>query len=120
MNFTNQIYAHLSASMPNMTARKFSSYCGMSEGYFGSLTAQGLEISTNALFHLAEVINQHTRKSASLELHRSIDMMASEIARRMQDMPTASYVIRKQVIGALGMAYAKRELEFTAPPVLIG
>jgi hypothetical protein len=47
-------------------------------------------------------------------------MMASEIARRMQDMPTASYVIRKQVIGALGRSYAKRELEFFAPPVLLG
>jgi len=46
--------------------------------------------------------------------------MANEIARRMNDMPSASYVIRKQVIGALGRAYAKRELEFSAPPVLIG
>ena len=120
MNFTNQIYAHLSASMPNMTARKFSSYCGMSEGYFGSITAQGLEISTNALFHLAEVINQHNRKNSTLELQKSIDMMAAEIARRMQDMPSASYVIRKQVISALGVAYSNRELEFSAPPVLIG
>jgi hypothetical protein len=120
MNFTNQIYAHLSASMPNMTARKFSSYCGMSEGYFGSITAQGLEISTNALFHLAEVIDQNNKLNPSSTLNTSIEMMASEIARRMQDMPTASYVIRKQVIGALGRSYAKRELEFFAPPVLLG
>jgi hypothetical protein len=97
MNFTNQIYAHLSASMPHMTARKFSGYCGMSEGYFGSITAQGLEMSTNALFHLAEVVNHHNRLNPSAELHRSIDIIAAEIARRMQDMPSASYVIRKQV-----------------------
>jgi hypothetical protein len=120
MNFTNQIYAHLSASMPHMTARKFSSYCGMSEGYFGSITAQGLEMSTNALFHLAEVVNHHNRLNPSVDLHRSIDIIAAEIARRMQDMPTASHLIRKQVIGALGKAYAKRELEFSAPAVLIG
>ena len=120
MNFTNQIYAHLSASMPCMTARKFSAYCGMSEGYFGSITAQGLEMSTNALCHLAEVIEQKNRLNPSAELHRSIDIMANEIARRMNDMPSASYVIRKQVSGALGRAYAKRELEFSAPPVLFG
>lgn len=120
MNFTNQIYAHLSASMPNMTSRRFSAYCGMSEGYFGSITAQGLEMSTNALFHLAEVIEQKNKLNPSIELHRSIDIMSTEIARRMSDMPTANYVIRKQVIGALGRAYAKRDLEFAAPAVLIG
>jgi hypothetical protein len=38
----------------------------------------------------------------------------------MQDMPTACYAVRKQVIGALGRSYAKRELEFFAPPVLLG
>jgi hypothetical protein len=92
----------------------------MSEGYFGSITAQGLEISTNALFHLAEVIDQNNKLNPSSTLNTSIEMMASEIARRMQDMPTASYVIRKQVIGALGRSYAKRELEFFAPPVLLG
>ena len=106
--------------MPCMTARKFSVYCGMSEGYFGSITAQGLEMSTNALCHLAEVIEQKNRLNPSAELHYSIDIMANEIARRMNDMPSASYVIRKQVIGALGRAYAKHELEFSAPPVLFG
>lgn len=120
MSFTQQIYAHLSASMPNMTARKFSTYCGMSEGYFGSITAQGLELSTNALFHLAEVIDQRNKLNPSLTLNKSIDMMATEIARRMNNMPTGCYAVRKQVIGALGRAYAKRELEFFAPPVLLG
>lgn len=118
MQFTLKIYAYLSDEMPQMTTRKFSSYCGMSDGYFGSITAQGLEISTNALFHLAEVIDQINRIRPSLNLQKSVELIAEEIARRMQHMPSASYMIRKQVLGALGKAYAKRELEFSAPAIL--
>jgi hypothetical protein len=77
-------------------------------------------MSTNALFHLAEVIDQRNKLNPSSTLNTSIEMMATEIARRMNDMPSACYAVRKQVIGALGRSYAKRELEFFAPPVLLG
>jgi|SaaInl5LU_22_DNA_1037371.scaffolds.fasta_scaffold35232_1 hypothetical protein len=42
--------------IPGVTCRIFSEYCGMSEGYWGSVKAQGLMLSVDALLHLAEML----------------------------------------------------------------
>ena len=42
--------------IPGVTCRIFSEYCGMSEGYWGSVKARGLMLSVDALLHLAEML----------------------------------------------------------------
>ena len=40
MTFTNDLYDKIKAAVPDMTVRRFSRYCGMSEGYYGSINTQ--------------------------------------------------------------------------------
>jgi hypothetical protein len=54
MSFTKQIYEKTSMALPDVTARTFSRYCGKSEGYYGSISSQNLDISTNGLLYLPD------------------------------------------------------------------
>ena len=55
-DFSNQLYAQFIKILPDTTSRSFSRDCGMSEGYWGSISSQNLPISTQALIRLLEAL----------------------------------------------------------------
>ena len=108
MTFTQQIYEQVHAAIPNTTTRTFSSDCGKSVGYYGSITAQKLPISTNALICLAEVLEcrkellgRHSTNARLQHIQEAQQMIADEIANRMQSIQTGDYKIRKMIIGSV-------------------
>jgi len=125
MTFTQAIYEQVYAALPNTTTRTFSSYCGKSEGYYGSITAQNLPISTNALICLAEVLEARKillgakltdKRQSDIDLAQQ--MIADEIAARMQDINSNDYKIRKMIISSVAKSIAKHEQQFY-PPIFI-
>ena len=68
---TKDIYELTQKAIPDMTVRRFSRYCGKSEGYYGSLIAQNLDISTNALIHLAEVLTYKQTHTPCREINQA-------------------------------------------------
>jgi len=58
MTFTEELYQHISSLYSGMTVRGFSKLCGKSEGYYGSMKAQNLELATSAITHLIEELEQ--------------------------------------------------------------
>lgn len=125
MNFTQTIYNKVYQAMPNITTRSFSRYCGKSAGYYGSITAQNLPISTNALICLAEVLEAskvlHERSLTEQKL-RDIElaqqMIADEVATRMQNIDSEDYKIRKMIICSVAKSIAKHEQQYY-PPIFI-
>lgn len=116
MTFTQQIYEQVHAAIPDTTARTFSRGCGKSEGYYGSITAQKLPISTNALICLAEVLEcrkellgRHSENTRLQHIEEAQQMIADEIARRMQNIYTDDYTIRKMIVSSVARIVVARE-----------
>ena len=125
MTFTQKIYEQVHAAVPNTTTRTFSRDCGRSEGYYGSITAQKLPISTNALICLAEVLEcrkellgQHLTNARLQRMEEVQQMIADEIASRMQSIKTDDYKIRKMIISSVARIVAAREQQ-NYPPIFI-
>ena len=119
MTFTQQIYEQVHAAIPNTTTRTFSRDCGKSEGYYGSITAQKLPISTNALICLVEVLEcrkellgQHLTNTRLQHIEEAQQMIADEIANRMQSIHTDDYKIRKMIIGSVARIVVAREQQY--------
>lgn len=119
MSFTKQLFEMTSMALPEVTARTFSRYLGKSEGYYGSITAQNLDISTNSLLFLAEVLDHKNTISPNKRITELQSMIAQEVARRMQKLDTENEVIRKLVIRSVAKAYMERDQMFSAPPIVI-
>ena len=69
MTFTEELYQHISSLYSGMTVRGFSKLCGKSEGYFGSMKAQNLELATSAITNLLEELEQ--RKMMFISMNAS-------------------------------------------------
>ena len=119
MSFTKQLFEMTSMALPDITARTFSRYLGKSEGYYGSITAQNLDISTNSLLFLAEVLDHKNSLSPNKRITELQSMIAQEVARRMQRLDTENEVIRKLVIRSVAKTYMERDQLFSAPPIVI-
>jgi hypothetical protein len=119
MNFTKHLFLMTSMVLPNITARTFSRYLGKSEGYYGSISAQNLDISTNSLLFLAEVLDHKNSLSPNKRVTELQSMIAQEVARRMQKLDTKNEVIRKLVIRSVAKTYMERDELFSAPPIVI-
>ena len=124
MSFTKQLFEMTSMALPGVTARTFSRYLGKSEGYYGSISAQNLAISTNGLLFLSEVLEQHnTRYQDNPSQNKYIteiqNLIAQEIARRMQQLDTENLAVRKMVIRAVAQTYMHSGNEYSAPPIVI-
>ena len=119
MSFTKQLFEKTAMALPDITARTFSRYCGKSEGYYGSISAQNLDISTNSLLYLSEILEQKKATSPNQYIAELQTMIAEEIAQRMQSLETQNLAVRKMVIRALAHAYLQRPDEFSAPPIII-
>jgi len=119
MNFTKHLFLMTSMALPDITARTFSRYLGKSEGYYGSITAQNLDISTNSLLFLAEVLDHKNTINPNKRITELQSMIAQEVARRMQRLDTENEVIRKLVIRSVAKTYMERDQLFSAPPIVI-
>jgi hypothetical protein len=120
MSFTQQIYDMASMALPDITTRTFSRYCGKSEGYYGSISAQNLPISTNSLLYLSEVLEHKKAESPNKHITELQLMIAQEVARRMQSLETQNMAVRRMVIRAISQTYMADSREYSAPPIVIG
>lgn len=101
MKFNKDLYGVIKCAMPEMTVRQFSRYCGRSEGYYGSITAQALPLSTNALLHLAEMLTHRQKLDQTQALNSALAMIAQEVANRMQNINTRNWAVRQMIIKAV-------------------
>lgn len=119
MNFTKSLYEKTAKALPEITARTFSRYCGRSEGYYGSISAQNLNISTNSLLYLAEILECRRGMASSKSIDEVLGLIANEIARRAQVGYCNSLAVRRMIIRAVADTYMENYGEFTAPPIVI-
>ncbi|NDE05244.1 MAG: hypothetical protein EB003_11455 [Flavobacteriia bacterium] len=120
MTFTKQLFKMTSMALPNITAKTFSRYLGKSEGYYGSITAQKLDISTNGLLFLSEVLDQKNSITPSKRIADVQLLIADEVARRMQTLETQNIAVRKLVMKSIAQAYMDKCEVYSAPPIVIG
>jgi hypothetical protein len=118
---TQQIYQMTKSALPNMTVRSFSRYCGKSDGYYGSLCAQNMELSTNALIHLSETLTYRRSMSASTKLDQLLEVIASEIAQRMCHVESSNLAVRRMIIKAVAEVQMAKDTDVSGPlPIVIG
>ena len=121
MKSTKDIYELTQKAIPDMTVRRFSRYCGKSEGYYGSLIAQNLDLSTNALIHLAEVLTYKQTHTPCREIKQALITITEEIADRMQHINSGNIAVRRMIIKAVAAVQMRNDGDhYTALPVLIG
>lgn len=120
MEFTKKLYEKTANAIPSMTAREFSRYLGKSEGYYGSIISQNLQISTNALIYLAEVLDYKNTITPKKEFGEVVSLIAAEVARRTQHLECENARVRKMVLKAVANAYMQKENEYYAPAIVIG
>lgn len=119
MSFTKQLFEMTSMALPEVTARTFSRYCGKSEGYYGSISSQNLDISTNSLLYLSEVLEYRNSLHPSKRITELQAMIANEIAKRIQRVDTQNVTIRKLVLKAIARTYLEGEDKYSVPPIVI-
>jgi hypothetical protein len=126
MTFTHKLYQHISDALPGITTRSFSRYCGKSEGYYGSICAQQLPISTNSLIYLAEMLEQliaikhYDQPRTSDKLRRTQQIIADEIAQRTQNFVVENLPVRKMIIKAVASAAYSRDHQYHMPAIVFG
>lgn len=120
MSFTKQLFDKTSMALPDVTARTFSRYLGKSEGYFGSISAQNLNISTNSLLYLSEVLEHKKLSDPNQYISEIQEMIAQEVARRFQSVSTQNIEVRKMMLRAVANAYAQSTGGYSVPPIVIG
>lgn len=114
MTTPQEIFEEIKTIFPETTYRSFSRLCGMSESYYGSILAQNLAISTNALLHLAELLEHKKYLCADMTPRRinQIQMVqekiAQEIAQRAHRIDSGNLKVRKMLIAALARISADR------------
>ena len=57
MQFNTELYWALSEIYPNLTVRSISKMMGRSQGYWSSVNAQNIAVSTGALVHLLDALS---------------------------------------------------------------
>ena len=57
MQFNTELYWSLSEIYPNLTVRSISKMMGKSQGYWSSVNAQNIAVSTSALVHLLDALS---------------------------------------------------------------
>lgn len=125
MTFTQQLYEQVCNALPGTTSRSFSRLCGRSEGYFGSITAQQLPISTNSLIYLAEameqlMIYQRDQPHTTRKMRQIQQSIAEEIARRTQHFDIDNLPVRQMIISAVAKAAYTRDHQYNLPAIIFG
>ena len=126
MTFTEELYEKISNLYVGMTVRGFSELCGKCPSYYGSIKAQQLELSTSAITHLMEGIEERKMVApASTQFITQLSniqlFIANEIAiRHHRCTENQNIKIRHMLLEAVSNL-ADRELDNRTPtPVFIG
>ena len=127
--FNEEIYNKIIRVLPDTTSRSFSRDCGMSEGYWGSISSQQLPISTQALVHLLEALEvkklasqyrNNTRHAEAITRLQS-DITEETANRSEKDTKATNGVVRKMVMEALMRRAGENFNPYSsAPPISIG
>ena len=126
MTFTEELYEKIINLYVGMTVRGFSELCGKCPSYYGSIKAQQLELSTSAIAHLMEGIEERKMVApASTQFITQLSniqlFIANEIAiRHHRCTENQNIKIRHMLLEAVSNL-ADRELDNRTPtPVSIG
>ena len=129
MTFTEELYQNISSLYSGMTVRGFSKLCGKSEGYFGSMKAQNLELATSAITNLLEELEQRKMMFISMnasakqitELRDVQLFIADEIAARHHKCSENQNIkIRHMLLEAVSNLADQELANRTPTPVFIG
>ena len=129
MTFTEELYQHISSLYSGMTVRGFSKLCGKSEGYYGSMKAQNLELATSAITNLLEELEQRKMMFISMnasakqitELRDVQLFIADEIAARHHKCSENQNIkIRHMLLEAVSNLADQELANRTPAPVFIG
>ena len=129
MTFTEELYQHISSLYSGMPVRGFSKLCGKSEGYFGSMKAQNLELATSAITNLLEELEQRKMMFISMnasakqitELRDVQLFIADEIAARHHKCSENQNIkIRHMLLEAVSNLADQELANRTPTPVFIG
>jgi len=106
MDFNRQIFEQVKQVIPNLTTRTFSRYLGKSEGYYGSINAQNIAISTNSLLYLAEILESYKELKQLTEHKAAIvndiqNTIAGEVASRAHAIDCDNHRIREMVLKSI-------------------
>ena len=121
MNFEQQLFEEVQTALPTTTTRTFSTDCGMSENYFCSIRSQGLQMSTAAIVHLAEVLEHRSNLGQITKpIDHILKLIADEIARRTQSTQSASVAVQKIIASAVARLAFEKEGTYSIPPIVMG
>ena len=126
MSYTKQIFNEMKAIDPNITVREFSYRCGKSEGYYGSLISQELELSDEAIINLLEtlemwkLISVKTPNNTADKVHQIDDVqknLTTELAERTStNHNTLNNQVRNLIIKAVVNLYQSKTNADTSIP----
>ena len=126
MSYTKQIFNEMKAIDPNITVREFSYRCGKSEGYYGSLISQKLELSDEAIINLLETlemwkwISVKTPNNTVDKVHQIDDVqknLTTELAERTStNHNTLNNQVRNLIIKAVVNLYQSKTNADTSIP----
>ena len=126
MSYTKQIFKEMKAIDPNITVREFSYRCGKSEGYYGSLISQKLELSSEAIINLLETLEMwkmilgKTPNNSVDKIHQIGDVqkhLTSELAERTStNHKTPNSQVRNLIIKAVVNLYQSKTADDTSIP----
>ena len=126
MSYTKQIFNKMKAIDPNITVREFSYRCGKSEGYYGSLISQKLELSDEAIINLLEtlemwkLISVKTPNNTVDKILRISDVqknLTSELVERTStNHNTPNNQVRNLIINAVVNLYQNKTNADTSIP----
>jgi hypothetical protein len=126
MTFTEELYEKISNLYVGMTVRGFSELCGKSPSYYGSIKAQNLELSTSAVAHLMEGIEERKMVAPAstqfiTQLSNIQRFIADEIAQRHHRCTENQNIKIRHILLEAVSNLADRELDNRTPtPVFIG
>jgi len=111
---------------PNITIREFSYRCGKSEGYYGSLISQKLELSDEAIINLLETLEMwklilaKTSNNSVDKIYRISNVqknLTRELAKRTStNHSTQNNEVRKLIINAVVNLYQSKTTADTSIP----
>jgi hypothetical protein len=101
MTFNEELFDKTRKAIPNITTRSISRYMGKSEGYFSSMTAQDLTITTEALISFASILDCYKSDRPNKALTELISFVENEIAHRMTLIDMPNYRVRKSILDAV-------------------
>lgn len=124
MNNNEQIFESTRQVINDLTSRKFSQLCDKSEGYFGSITAQNIELSTSALVGLAGNIenlkvslDEADRLKKTKAIEKLLVTIYSAIAERaLAESQSKNLVVRRLITEAISTLSYKQSSKYTPLP----